>query len=177
MRPGAGSVTIPLDASTVVRGRGPLTVAALVAGAKVAVFSRDGKAFLVLCRCKAAAPAGPATTPPTTGPRQKGGGKNRLQRPKLLKGAVHADIRTLYMDGSSDSRAMDRGEITALGAGSVTLKRPDGKTVTLKIDAQTVVRSKRETVTLAALEVGDRAAVLSRGGTAFLIRGGATKAK
>jgi hypothetical protein len=115
-------------------------------GAKALVLSRDGTALSI--RARAAA-------------------KKKLH---LLRGAVHATIDLIKADGSTDIITFDRGEITAKASSSITLKRKDGKSVTLATDSSTKVREKDTLVTLADLQVGDRAMFFSRDGTAFLIR-------
>jgi hypothetical protein len=115
-------------------------------GAKALVLSRDGTALSI--RVRAAA----------------------KQKLRLLHGAVHATIDLIKADGSTDSITFDRGEITAKAPSSITLKRKDGKSVTLATDSSTKVREKHTLVALADLQVGDRAMFFSRDGTAFLIR-------
>jgi len=121
--------------------RGPIAV-----GSKALVLSRDGTALSI---------------------RIRGAGKKGLH---LLRGAVHATIDLIKADGSTDSITYDRGEITAKTSSSITLKRKDGKSVTLAADSTTKVREKHTLVTLADLQVGDRAMFFSRDGKAFLIR-------
>ena len=83
---------------------------------------------------------------------------------------MHATIDLIKADGSTDSITYDRGEITAKTSSSITLKRKDGKSVTLATDSSTKVREKRTLATLADLQAGDRAMFFSRDGKAFLIR-------
>ncbi len=118
----------------------------VVVGAKAFVLSRDGTALSIRARSAA---------------------KKKLH---LLRGVVHATIDLMKADGSTDSITFDRGEITAKASSSITLKRKDGKSVTLAADSSTKVREKRALVTLANLQVGDRAMFFSRDGKAFLIR-------
>jgi hypothetical protein len=92
------------------------------------------------------------------------------KKPHVLRGAVHATIDLIKADGSTDSITYDRGEIMAKTSSSITLKRKDGKSVTLAADSSTKVGEKRTLVTLADLQVGDRAMFFSRDGKAFLIR-------
>jgi hypothetical protein len=124
-------------------------------GSKALVVSRDGTALSIRVRGEKSLGLAPL------------GGRKGLH---LFRGAVHATIDLVKADGSTDSITYDRGEITAKAASSITLKRKDAKSVTLTTDANTKVREKGKPATLAALQVGDRAMVFSRGGTAFLIR-------
>ena len=118
----------------------------IAVGAKALVLSRDGRAVSI---------------------RVRGAAK---KKPHLLRGAVHATIDLIKADGSTDSITYDRGEITAKTSSSITLKRKDGKSVTLATDSSTKVREKRTLATLADLQAGDRAMFFSRDGKAFLIR-------
>jgi hypothetical protein len=118
----------------------------VVVGSKALVLSRDGTALSIGVR---------------------GAVK---KKPHLLRGAVHATIDLIKADGSTDSITYDRGAIMAKTSSSITLKRKDGKSVTLAVDSSTKVREKRTLVTLADLQVGDRAMFFSRDGKAFLIR-------
>lgn len=96
---------------------------------------------------------------------------DRGARPKrLLKGVVHADITVTRTDGSTRARDFDRGRITAAGGGSLTLKRPDGATLTLAVTAKTVVREKGKKVGLDDLAAGDRAMFFSANGNLNLVR-------
>jgi hypothetical protein len=96
---------------------------------------------------------------------------DRGEGPKaIFKGVVHADITVTRTDGSTRSSKFDRGQITAIGGGSVTFKRPDGVSVTLAVEAKTVVREKGKRVGLDDLTVGDRAMFFSANGTARLVR-------
>jgi hypothetical protein len=83
---------------------------------------------------------------------------------------VHVGWALILPDGTALSLALDRGEVTAASATSITLKRPDNVSVMLKIDASTKVHAKD-----GKINVGDRAGVVSKGGTAQLILAGAPK--
>jgi Domain of unknown function (DUF5666) len=149
------SVTLAVSQATKVRGM-------VAAGKKALVLSRNGTAILVWAR----------------GAGISAFALQRLAQDRQLhvrRGGVHADIHLIKADGSADSFAYDRGEITAKTSSSFTLKRKDGKSVTLAVDASTKVREKGQAATLASLQVGARALAFSRDGKAFLIR--ATQAK
>lgn len=147
------NVTLAVAPSTKVRG-------APTVGAKVLVLSRGGTALLVRARAAGA---------PVTAPRAMA----RVHGLRLLRGAVHVEVKLIRADGSTDDVAFDRGQITAATASQVTLKRKDGKSVTLAVDSSTKVREQGKPAGLADLHAGDRAAILSRAGTAFLIRASA----
>ena len=149
------SVTLGLNADTKIRGDIQVDKGAIV-------LSRGGTAFAVL------APRGERAAP-----LRLGGGEGlgqRLQRGKLrrgLFGAVHADVKLVKGDGSSDAFSFDRGDVTAASSASVTIKRADGPSVTKSISADTKLRGK--------LAVGGKAAVFSRDSAAFAILARAPK--
>jgi hypothetical protein len=86
------------------------------------------------------------------GPGKKGKG--------LVRG-VHAEISLIKADGTTDAFVVDRGQVTAESATSVTLKRKDGISVTLGLNADTKVRGD--------IQVDKGAVAFSRGGTAFAV--------
>lgn len=150
------SVTLAVSQATKVRGM-------VAVGKKAHALSRDGTALLVRAR----------------GAGVSAFALQRLAQGKglhVLRGGVHADVDLIRADGSTDSYAYDRGEITAKTSSSITLKRKDGKSVTLAVDSSTLVREQGQAATPASLEVGKRALAFSREGKAFLVRS-AAKAK
>jgi hypothetical protein len=145
------SVTLGLNADTKVRGDIQVDKGAVA-------FSRGGTAFAVL------APRGAKAASLRLGDgKGKGLGQRmaRLKARKGLFGAVHADVKLIKADGSSDAFSFDRGEVTAASETSVTIKRADGPSVTKSISADTKLRGK--------LAVGGRAAVFSKGSAATAI--------
>ena len=119
------------------------------------VFSRGGTAFPIL------APRAGKAASLRLG---DGNGKGLGQRLSLLKAknglmaAVHADVKLIKADGSSNAFSFDRGQVTAASDTSVTVKRADGPSVTKSISADTKLRGK--------LAVGGKAAVFSKAGAA-----------
>ena len=83
-------------------------------------------------------------------------------------GAVHADVKFIKADGSTDSFSFDRGSVTAASDTSVTIKRADGPSVTKSISADTKLRGK--------LAVGGKAAVFSQGSAATAVLAAGPKA-
>jgi hypothetical protein len=79
----------------------------------------------------------------------------------LARLGVHADVSLVRADGSTDAFAVDRGQVTAASAGSLTLHRLDGKTVTLGLNSDTTVRG--------TIAIGRPVLVFSRNGVAFRI--------
>ena len=70
----------------------------------------------------------------------------------------------------SSSFAYDRGRITALGGGSLTIKRASGQSVTFSYDASTVVREKGQSESVSDLAVGEGAMFVSQSGALKLVR-------
>jgi riboflavin synthase alpha subunit len=93
------------------------------------------------------------------------GGKGKPSRAKiakrLVRAGVHADVSLIRADGSTDAFAVDRGKVTASSATSLTIARPDGKSVTFSVSSSTVSRRQ--------IKVGRAALVFSRNGAAFRI--------
>lgn len=140
------SVTLGLDAATKVRGD-------IQVGKGAIVFSRGSTAFAVLApRSEKAAPLLLARMP---------------DRGRGLFGAVHADVKVIRADGSTNAFSFDRGQVTAASDTSITIKRADGPTVTKGISADTKVRGK--------VAVGGRAAIISKGSAAAAILAAAPK--
>ena len=143
------SVTLGLGANTKIRGDIQVDKGAIA-------FSRGGIAFAVL------APRGEKAAP-----LRLGGGEGLAQRMekgrqgKGLMGAVHADVKLIKADASTDAFSFDRGDVTAASDTSVTIKRADSPSVTKSISADTKLRGK--------LAVGGKAAVFSKGSAAFAI--------
>ena len=90
------------------------------------------------------------------GPGNKGKGLGK----GLVRG-VHAEISLIKANGTADAFVVDRGKVTAESQTSVTLKRADGPSVTLGLNAGTKIRGD--------IQVGKGAVVFSRGGTAFVV--------
>ena len=94
----------------------------------------------------------------------------------LVRG-VHTEVSLIKADRTTDAFVVDRGKVTAKSAaataaqgssaavpsaaGSVTLERRDGITVTLGLNAATKIRGD--------IQVGKGAIVFSRAGTAYLV--------
>ena len=104
-------------------------------------------------------PADPSvgTTPPAAA---KAGG--RPGGPGVLKGAIHGDLLVRGENGSTRTVTFDRGKITAISAGSITLERPDGVSVSKNLTDQTVFNGTPKD----ELKPGMGAIVVSSGDTA-----------
>jgi hypothetical protein len=144
------SVTLGLNGDTKVRGDIQVDKGAVV-------FSRGGTAFAVL------APRSAQAAPLTLRERIESlrGRLAGLKAKKGLMGAVHADVKLIKADGSSNAFSFDRGQVTAASDTSVTVKRADGPSITKSISADTKLRGK--------LAVGGKAAVFSKGSAATAI--------
>jgi hypothetical protein len=150
------SVTLAVNAQTKTRGT-------VEQGSPAVVFSSNNAATAILgAPDRANAPAAPKSE----NDRKHGGSPFDVPR-----GAVHVAWALVLPDGKAVAIALDRGEVTAKSDTSITLKRPDGASVTLKIDANTKVRAKDN-----AVKVGDRAEAVSQAGTALAIVAGPPKA-
>ena len=86
------------------------------------------------------------------------------------RGSVTGSVDALYMDGSKQSFDYNRGRITALANGSLTITRQDKQTVTLSFDSSLIVRDKGEVEDSSALKVGEGAMFFSQNGKLVLVR-------
>ena len=57
--------------------------------------------------------------------------------PGVLKGAIHGDLLIRNDDGTTRTVTFDRGKVTAISAGSITIERPDGVSVSKNLTDQT----------------------------------------
>ncbi len=135
-----------------------LVVAALVAGGGAAAYatapehSQDSGAK--------PAPAAEQNAKPDRrhGQKQPGGA--------LLRRAVHGDLIVKGRDGQFENIAIDRGVVQAKGDHTITLKRPDGPAVTVKVDDNTRYRGVDS---FDAVQTGQPAIVVSRDHTALVV--------
>lgn len=58
-------------------------------------------------------------------------------RPGLLGRTVHGELIVRNREGAFEKVMVDRGSVTAVGADSITLRRPDDVDVTVELDDQT----------------------------------------
>jgi hypothetical protein len=86
------------------------------------------------------------------GPGKKGKG--------LVQG-VHAEISLIRANGTTESFVVDRGQVTADSASSITVQRKDGVSVAIGLNAATKVRGH--------IQVGKGVIVFSRSGMAFAV--------
>jgi hypothetical protein len=104
-------------------------------------------------------PADPSvgSTPPAAA---KAGG--RAGGPGVLKGAIHGDLLVRGDNGSTRTVTFDRGKITAISTGSITIERPDGVSVSKALTGQTVFNGTPRD----QLQAGTGVIVVSSGDTA-----------
>ena len=148
-------VTFAITSSTLVRNDGATYhLTDLKTGLVATVISQSGNAVIIRNIRGDGAPSG-ADQSTIEGPAAK---------------SVTGTIDALFVDGSTQSFAYDRGRITALGGGSLTIKRADGQSVTFSYDDSTVVRDKGQTESVSDLTVGEGAMFLSQSGALKLVR-------
>jgi hypothetical protein len=82
--------------------------------------------------------------------------------PGVLKGAIHGDLLVRAEDGATRTVTFDRGKITAISDGSITIERPDGVSVSKTLTDQTVFNGTPK----AELKAGAGVIVVSTGDTA-----------
>ena len=114
----------------------------------------------------AAVPAGTsaaATTAATAGT------ADATKRRGMMRDVLHGSL-TVKTDTGTKVVDIQRGEVTAASATSVTVKSSDGFTATYAIGDSTVVRRDRSTVSGTDLVVGDTAMVRATAGTADTVR-------
>jgi hypothetical protein len=161
------SVTLELSETTRVRAKnGTLRV-----GDLVVAYSREGTVYLVLAFQTREGPPPPKSAPPpiwTIDPAVKDREREVSLKEKPLgfsRRFVHIDWALIMPDGKSFTLAYDRGEVSAKTVSSITLKRADGKSVTLAVGEKTRIQKD-------GVKVGDRAVVYSRDGTALNVISG-----
>ena len=84
----------------------------------------------------------------------------------ILRRADHGTLDVKDKTGKFVTVTFDRGHVTAADAGSVTLQRPDGRTVTVKLTADTKYKGISSA---SAVVVGKPAIVVSDSGGAALL--------
>jgi hypothetical protein len=124
-----------------------------------------------------AVPGEKATAPKATKPRdgaaQDGAAKDG-RKAGVLKGAIHGDLLVRNEDGSTRTVTFDRGEVTAISAGSITIERPDKVSVSQALNDQTVFNGTPRD----QLKAGTGVIVISEGHTAQrVLSKGAAKAR
>ena len=128
-----------------------LIVAAVVAGSGVAAVAAPGDdtgsapqrpAKEQVKACREAHQAGQEPTEECKQLRQKAARRGRKAGPGdvVLGRAIHGDLIVKNKDGEFENVTFDKGIVQAKGDKTITLKREDGKTVTVKVNDDTKYR-------------------------------------
>lgn len=160
------SVTLSITSETKTRKR----AGKLEAGDDVFAVSKAGAATLILA-------AGPhqGREGKTTNDRSRGKDHGRGGPPaaKIPRAAVHVDWKLILADGKTVGVALDRGDVSAVSTGSLTIARKDGASVTLLVTSETKILKREH----APLAVGDAAVAWSQDGKALVVAAGDRKEK
>jgi hypothetical protein len=92
----------------------------------------------------------------------KTGGRAGGLKPGILKGAIHGELLLMGDHGTTRTVIFDRGKITAISAGSITIARPDGVSVNKGLTGDTVFTGTPRN----QLQPGAPVVVVSSGDTA-----------
>jgi hypothetical protein len=134
-----------------------LVVAAVVAGGGAAAWASAPDSTPAQPSTAAAGKPSPAAAPNAKGKRARGGA--------MVRRTVHGDLIVRGKDGFQNV-TLDRGTVQSKGSDSITLKRPDGPVVTIKVDGSTRYRGVDS---LAAVETGKPAVIVSKAGVAVTV--------
>jgi hypothetical protein len=148
-------VSFAITADTLVRNDGAsYTLADLKVGQAATVISQSGNALIIRHIRGDGAPSG-ADQSAIDGP---------------AKGSVTGTVDATYVDGSNKSYDYNRGRITAIGDGSLTIKRQDKQSVTFSYDSTLLVREQGDVEDVSDLTVGEGAMFFSQDGKLALVR-------
>lgn len=147
-----------MSPTTRTRGRSAAVAAAWVAAGAIGATALTGLAV--------AAPGGASTSGTVAVAGQTDDQASGRER---LRAFLHGEITVQGADGPT-TLDLQRGEVTAATATSVTVRSSDGFTTAYAVGSSTTVRRDRATVTADALAVGDTAFVRAEGTTATTIR-------
>lgn len=103
-----------------------------------------------------------AAESPTPQAKQQERAKKSADRPQKQERdfrLIHSDGVGIRKDGTTVETRFQKGIITEVNAGSITLKSPGNYVKTYKIDATTKVFEKRQPEAVSDLKVGEMAAV------------------
>ena len=85
--------------------------------------------------------------------------KQRHPRRDAARRLVHGEMKVQTADGFA-TIITDAGTVTAVSAGSLTLERADGESVTVSPGENTTIRKDREEARLSDIEAGDHVRVV-----------------
>jgi hypothetical protein len=110
-----------------------------------------------------AANSGPATStaaaPSTTAPGTTHGKQGRHGRARAIGGRVEHGRLTMRTKTGDEVVDVQRGQVTAVNATSVTVKSQDGFTATYAVGSAAKIRVKKQTAAMSGVHVGDRVGV------------------
>jgi hypothetical protein len=92
----------------------------------------------------------------------RAGGPKAGLKGGVLKGAIHGDLLVQGRDGTTSTVTFDRGKVTAISGGSISIERPDGVSVSKALTDQTVFNGTPR----GQLQAGTAVIVVSSGDTA-----------
>jgi uncharacterized protein DUF5666 len=143
-------VTFAITSSTIVRNDGATySLSDLQVGQAATVISQSGNADIIRNIRGPGAPTG--------------GTPSQINGPAAS--SVTGTVDALYVDGSQQSFDYNRGRITKVDSGQLTITRPDKQQVQLSYDSSAVVRDCHGQVeSTDNLALGDGAMFLSQGG-------------
>jgi hypothetical protein len=148
-------VTFAISSSTLVRNDGSsYQLSDLKLGLAATVLSQGGNALIVRRLRGEGAPSG--------------ADQSAIESPGAH--SVTGTIDAQYVDGTTQSFDYNRGRITQVGDGRLTIKRQDGNTVTFTYDETTLVRDKSQAESVDDLTVGEGAMFFSQNGSLKLVR-------
>ena len=107
----------------------------------------------------AAAPAQPQTGTGAGAAAGKAAALGPFER--IGRRVVHGTVVVQKKDGTFVTLQLDRGTIASIGAGTVTIAEPGGRTETVTTNSATRVRKDAAKSDVSKLAVGDRVAVVS----------------
>ncbi|WFE62872.1 hypothetical protein [Micromonospora sp. WMMD714] len=109
-----------------------------------------------------AAPAASTTPSPQAGAKGKRGERaqelrqRRQARVQLGRNGLHGEAVVQTRDGGTKTVVVQRGEVTAVDGGSVTVKSTDGFSLTWKLGDQLRVVERRTTIKASDVKVGTK---------------------
>lgn len=149
-------VSFAITDKTLVRNDGgSYKLSDLHVGLIATVISQDGNALIIRNLRGDGAPSG-ADQSAIEGPAYK---------------SVTGTVDAQYVDGSTKSFEYDRGRITQLDNGSLTIIRPDKKSLTFSFDSTLPVWSKGKLGDVSQLAVGEGGEFFSQGGKLAVVHG------
>ena len=157
--------------STLKRNVAAAAVAVAVLGGGAAAVAAEGPSRPTLAAEGEVRARGAQAAPAAEAPEGAEGRPGRPGHPgrpgqRLARRAVHGDLIVRGKEGEFENVTFDRGRLTSVEGGSLTLERPDGVSVTVTLNDATRYRGVEATD---ALRVDRPVFVTSKDGTATLV--------